>query len=241
MAVTLAKDAGQVLAKWDRSADAGQPRGVAVSGPGRPRPARSTATRAGDSARPLDLAQPPTTPGGLLGSPERRRCTRGRRGKTGSTLYGRAWIRRGGEAMRLKSGAVDLPASEWPGRLGIFDVIGFWPTRSWHSRGGNLFGASYMARGELRRSAAAPKVLLSYGASSRPGSRHSTDRLPLIVRATSARRGAHARFGPSRISRRRDRFLMAHNIPTSGAVTAGYCRTPFHFCQEGSPEPEQAG
>ena len=82
-----------------------------------------------------------------------------------------------GQVMRLKIGSVDLPASGGPGRLGVFDVIDFGPLAN-GTRAAN-FGASYMALVSFDQPTRA-RVLLSYGASSQPGSPHNSDQLPLL-------------------------------------------------------------
>jgi acyl-homoserine-lactone acylase len=59
----------------------------------------------------------------------------------------------------------------------VFDVIDFAPLAN-GTRSAN-FGASYMALVSFDRPTHA-KVLLSYGASSQPGSPHNVDQLPLL-------------------------------------------------------------
>jgi acyl-homoserine-lactone acylase len=80
--------------------------------------------------------------------------------------------------MRLRIGSVDLPASGGPGRLGVFDVIDFAPLAN-GTRVAN-FGASYVALVSFDRPTRA-QVLLSYGASSQPGSPHGSDQLALLA------------------------------------------------------------
>ena len=79
--------------------------------------------------------------------------------------------------VRLRLGAVDLPASGGPGRLGIFNVIDYGPLQN-GTRAAN-FGSSYSAVVSFDTPARA-KVLLSYGDSSQPGSAHGSDQLSLL-------------------------------------------------------------
>jgi acyl-homoserine-lactone acylase len=79
--------------------------------------------------------------------------------------------------MRLKWGGLDLPASGASGRLGVFNVIDYGPTKD-GVRAAN-FGGSFVAVVSLDGPTRA-KVLMSYGESSQPGSPHMADQLPLL-------------------------------------------------------------
>jgi len=170
----LAKEAAEVLARWDRTTDAGS-RGALlfldwVDQPGDPDGYSPKAF-----ARPYDIHQPLTTPAGLADPQGAARAL---------TAAARDMLARfgaldvpWGEVMRLRIGSVDLPASGGPGRLGVFDVVDFGPPEQ-GKRAAN-FGDTYVALVSFENPVRA-KVLLSYGSSSQPGSRHSADQLPLL-------------------------------------------------------------
>ena len=170
----LAKDAGQVLAKWDRTANADS-RGALLFLNWVDQVGAVNAYEGKGFARALDLALPLTTPAGLS-DPQAAVGALEVAAKNMLDTYG-ALDTPWGQVMRLKSGAVDLPASGGPGRLGIFDVIDFGPLD--HGIRAANFGASYMALVSFEQPLRA-KVLLSYGSSSQPGSKHATDQLPLL-------------------------------------------------------------
>ena len=85
-----------------------------------------------------------------------------------------------GQVMRLKIGAIDLPANGGPGRLGIFDVVDFAPLANGHAPPTSAAASSPRSGSTSRRARA--KVLLSYGNASQPGTPHDTDQLPLLAR-----------------------------------------------------------
>jgi acyl-homoserine-lactone acylase len=172
-----AKNAAQVLARWDRTTDAGS-RGALLFLDWTEQPGALNGYSAKGFARPLNLLLPLTTPAGLA-DPQAavhalEAAARDMRAKFGA--LDTPW----GQVMRLKIGSVDLPASGGPGRLGVFDAIDFGPLEN-GTRAAN-FGVSYVALVSFDRPTRA-RVLLSYGASSQPGSPHNSDQLPMLSEA----------------------------------------------------------
>jgi acyl-homoserine-lactone acylase len=80
--------------------------------------------------------------------------------------------------MRLIWGGLNLPASGASGRYGDINVIDYGPRRG-GVRAAN-FGATFVAVISFDQPTRA-KVLMSYGNSSQPGSRHIGDQLPLLA------------------------------------------------------------
>jgi acyl-homoserine-lactone acylase len=170
----LAKNAAQVLARWDRSTDAGS-RGALLFLEWADQPGAVSGYSGTGFARPYDLRLPLTTPAGLA-DPQGAVHALEAAARDMLAIHG-ALDTPWGQVMRLKIGTVDLPASGAPGRLGVFDVLDFAPPAD-GTRAAN-FGASYMAVVSFDQPTRA-KVLLSYGASSQPGSPHNSDQLPLL-------------------------------------------------------------
>ena len=170
----IARHAAEVLAHWDRSTDAGS-RGALLFLDWADQPGGVSGYSARGFARPLNLQLPLTTPAGLADPQAAVRAldAAARDMLSNFGALDTPW----GQVMRLRIGSVDLPASGGPGRLGVFDVIDFAPLVN-GTRTAN-FGASYMALVSFDRPTHA-KVLLSYGASSQPGSPHNSDQLPLL-------------------------------------------------------------
>jgi len=171
----LEKSAAQVLARWDRSTDA-ESRGALLFLDWADQAGAVSGYSARGYARPLDLQRPLTTPAGLA-DPQAAVRALGTAAQAMLASFG-ALDTPWGQVMRLRIGAVDLPASGGPGRLGVFDVIDFAPLAN-GTRVAN-FGASYIALVSFDRPTHA-QVLLSYGASSQPGSPHRSDQLGLLA------------------------------------------------------------
>ena len=170
----LARQAAQVLAHWDRCTNADS-RGALLFLNWSDRPGAVSGYAATGFARSFELQQPLTTPGGLA-DPQAAVAALEAAARDMIAIYGALdvpW----GAVMRLRIGAVDLPASGGPGRLGVFNVIDFAPLQN-ATRTAN-FGGSYNALVSFDSPARA-KVLLSYGESSQPGSAHNSDQLPLL-------------------------------------------------------------
>jgi acyl-homoserine-lactone acylase len=172
----LARTAAQVLAHWDRSTGADS-RGALLFLDWVDQPGAVSGYSGSGFARPFELQLPLTTPAGLADPAAAVRALEAA-ARDMLAHYGALdvpW----GQVMRLKIGAVDVPASGGPGRLGVFDVLDFAPAVD-GKRAAN-FGASYIAVISFDPPAHA-KVLLSYGASSQPGSPHNSDQLALLSR-----------------------------------------------------------
>jgi acyl-homoserine-lactone acylase len=170
----LAKRAAAVLARWDRTTDAGS-RGALLFLDWAQRPGAASGFEPEGFARAFDIYRPLTTPSGLS-DPERavRALEAAAQDMLASSgALDTPW----GQVMRLKIDSVDLPASGAPGQLGVFDVLNYSPLEN-GTRTAN-FGGSYVAVVSFDRPTRA-KVLLSYGASSQPGSPHRSDQLPLL-------------------------------------------------------------
>lgn len=172
----LARRAADVLAHWDRTTDAAS-RGALLFLTWVDQPGSPGGYAQKGFARALDIHDPLTTPSGLADPQGAARAL---------TAAAQEMLKRfgaldvpWGQVMRLKSGSVDLPASGGPGRLGVFDVLDFGPLQ--HGTRTAVFGGSYVALVSFENPVRA-KVLLSYGSSSQPGSKHSSDQLPLLAR-----------------------------------------------------------
>ncbi|MDP9170023.1 MAG: penicillin acylase family protein, partial [Acidobacteriota bacterium] len=171
----LAKQAAPVLQGWDRQAEAAS-RGavlfyqwaVEFMGP-------TLASQVG-FAVPYDVKLPLTTPRGLKDSQKAAEQLDAAAAKT-VQLYGSLdvpW----GDVMRFQFGGLDLPGNGGFGNLGIFRVITYGAvhgkTRS------QTHGETWISAVEFSRPIKA-KVLMTYGNSSQPGSKHQTDQLPLLA------------------------------------------------------------
>jgi acyl-homoserine-lactone acylase len=172
----MARSAAQVLARWDRSTDADS-RGALLFLDWAERPGAVSGYSAVGFARPYDLREPLSTPAGLA-DPQSAVHALEAAARDMLARHG-ALDTPWGQVMRLSIGSVDLPASGAPGRLGVFDVLDFAASTN-GTRAAN-FGSSYTAVVSFDRPTRA-KVLLSYGASSQPGSTHNSDQLPLLSR-----------------------------------------------------------
>ncbi|MEJ0064861.1 MAG: penicillin acylase family protein [Caulobacteraceae bacterium] len=172
----LARQAADVLAKWDRQTLAGS-RGALLFLDWADRPGAANGYAAAGWARPYELAQPLTTPSGLAdpkaAATALDAAARHMLATTGA--LDTPW----GQVMRLRLGDVDLPASGAPGRLGVFDVIDF--TAPKDGRRTANFGDSFIAIVSFDGPARA-KVLTTYGNASQPGSLHISDQAPLLAR-----------------------------------------------------------
>ncbi len=172
----LTRSAAQVLAHWDRTT-AADSRGALLFLAWVDQPGAVSGYSGSGFARPFNLQLPLTTPAGLADPPAAVHALQAA-ARNMLDHYGALdvpW----GQVMRLEIGAVDVPASGGPGRLGVFDVLDFAAAVD-GTRAAN-FGASYIAVVSFDRPAHA-KVLLSYGASSQPGSPHNSDQLALLSR-----------------------------------------------------------
>jgi len=170
----LARQAAQVLAHWDRTTNADS-RGALLFMDWMQQPGGLNGYSVKGFAQPYDLHRPLTTPSGLA---DPQAAVRALEAAAHETIgaYGsldRPW----GEVMRLKLGAVDLPASGGPGEMGVFDVLKFGPLQNGERVA--EFGSSYVALVSFGHPLRA-KVLLSYGSSTQPGTTHRSDQLALV-------------------------------------------------------------
>jgi acyl-homoserine-lactone acylase len=169
----LAKNAADVLSKWDRSADAGS-RGAVLFLNFMTEAARQQWPGNSMFAARWSPQRPFETPDGLSDA-EQAAAVLDVAAQHVLQNYGALdvpW----GDVYRLKRDTVDLPANGAPGELGSFRALDYEPS-------GNRFmaaaGDSYVAAVEFGRRIRA-MTLLSYGNSSQPGSRHRVDQLQLF-------------------------------------------------------------
>ena len=171
----LARQAAGVLARWDRTTDADS-RGALLFLKWCDAPGGLSGYSPKGFAQPKQLDQPLTTPWGLA-DPAAAVQALDLAARGMMATYG-ALDTPWGQVMRLKLGAVDLPASGGPGRLGVFNVLEYTKARGAGEHAAD-FGGSYVALVSFASPVRA-KVLLSYGESSEPGSPHNADQLPLL-------------------------------------------------------------
>jgi acyl-homoserine-lactone acylase len=173
----MAQVAAEVLADWDRQANADS-RGAVLFlfwvQAMRPRDmmAESVFATVWDETAPL------TTPSGLA-DPEQAVAVLEMAASQVADAFGAldvAW----GDVFRLRRGDVDLPASGGPGDpLGIFRVVSFAPAADGRFESGS--GDTFIAAVEFSDPVQA-RVLLTYGNATQAGSPHIGDQLPLYAR-----------------------------------------------------------
>lgn len=166
----LARRAADVLAVWDRKADADS-RGAVLF-----------AAWVQEMGSPISFAipwnedLPMTTPDGLA-DPAAAVTALAAAATLVETAYGALdvpW----GNVFRLRYGAADLPASGGPSNLGIFRVLSFGPTQDARFRA--VEGDSYVAAVEFSNPVRA-MVLTSYGNSTMLGSPQGGNQLQLLA------------------------------------------------------------
>lgn len=172
----LVAEAVEILSAWDRSADADSRGAVLFALWFRELPARYGFQLERAFARPWSRAAPLETPDGLA-LPERAVDALAEATANAEGMYGAADVT-WGEVFRLRGDTLDLPGNGASDPLGSFRVTGFASTRSGPYRA--AFGDSYVAAVEFGDPVRA-EGLLSYGNSSRPGSPHRWDQLPLYA------------------------------------------------------------
>jgi acyl-homoserine-lactone acylase len=170
----LASEAADVLAGWDRCADA-ESRGAVLFAAWAQ--AWLQATAGNGYVTPWNEAAPLTTPDGLA-DPAAAARTLETVAKEVQSKYGAldvSW----GTVYRLIAPGVDLPANGGPDPLGIFRGSFYEPTNDNRFRavGGDSFQAVIEFADPVRA-----EVLLSYGNASQPGSPHQGDQLALYAR-----------------------------------------------------------
>jgi acyl-homoserine-lactone acylase len=169
----LAQNAAEVLARWDRSADANS-RGAVLfqnfmeEAAKRSWPGNSMFAARWSPQRPFD------TPDGLSDA-EQAAALLDSAAQRVQENYGALDVR-WGDVYRLRIDLVDLPSNGAPGELGSFRAVDY-------ERAGNRYvavgGDSYVAAIEFGRRIRA-MTLLTYGNASQPGSPHRVDQLPLF-------------------------------------------------------------
>lgn len=170
----LVRQAAEVLAHWDHCTNADS-RGALLFLAWSDQQQGLNGYAAAGFARPYDLNDPLTTPAGLA-DPKAALAALELAARNTIASYG-ALDAPWGQVMRFHLGAVDLPASGGPGRLGVFNAIDYAGLQN-GTRAAN-FGGSYTAVVSFDSPSRA-KVLSSYGSSSQPDSPHSSDQLPLL-------------------------------------------------------------
>ncbi len=167
----LARQAADVLAAWDRFADAESRGAVLFSFWFEDTDFNSM------FSIPWNENSPRTTPDGLADPQSAAKLLSDAAAKV-MAAYGKldvAW----GDVYRLRSQRVDLPANGGAGGLGIFRVLNF--TSEPDGRFKSVDGDSFVAAIEFSQPVRA-MVLTSYGNATQPNSAHSGDQLPLFAR-----------------------------------------------------------
>ena len=166
--------AADVLARWDRSADAGS-RGAVLftqwwSEYGRRMGARSRFAEPWSEQRPLD------TPDGIadatIAVAALEAAATNVRKRYGT--LGVPW----GDVYRLRQDSLDLPGNGASGAYGVFSVVEY--QAAGNDRFRAVAGNSYEAAIEFSTPVQA-RSLIGYGNASRTGSPHRTDQLPLFA------------------------------------------------------------
>lgn len=170
-----AKKAADVLEKWDRSANADSRGAVlfvkwAV--------AMYEATKGSPFAHPWRLDSATTTPNGLANAGIAAKSL-GEAARQTVKAYGALDVPYG-DVNRLRYGGKDLPGNGGAGDpLGIFRVAYYAPDKDGKSR--IVAGDTYYQAVEFSNPVHA-KVLIAYGNSSQPGSKHMGDQLEMFSR-----------------------------------------------------------
>jgi acyl-homoserine-lactone acylase len=172
---SLAQEAAEVLAAWDRQAEP-ESQGAVLFATWAEEVAEAIDTEA-LFAVPWSEEAPRTTPDGLADPADAVKALEAAASQVEST-YGTldvAW----GEQFRLRSGEVDLPANGGPSHLGIFRHLWFAPDQgqSFKAIGGDSFVAAIEFSNPVRAMA-----LTSYGNATQPHSPHRGDQLEWFAR-----------------------------------------------------------
>jgi acyl-homoserine-lactone acylase len=171
----MARQAADVLEKWDRSADAGSRGGLLFFYWAQQMRLFGIQSKA--FSIPWDEKKPLGTPDGLADPKAAAEAleTAAARVKEATGALDVAW----GDFARLSYGKWDLPGNGGPGELGIFRVIGYAPKKA--GRYEAVGGDSYVAAIEFSNPVKA-QAALSYGNATQPGSAHIYDQLELLAR-----------------------------------------------------------
>jgi acyl-homoserine-lactone acylase len=169
-----AKEAAEILAKWDRQGENGSDgtllflRFVQAAG--------NNFQAIGGYAVPADPAQPLTTPRGFA-DPAKAAALLDSAARRLETDYGTLHVI-WGDVIRLRRGSLDLPGNGIPGTLGGIRTVATGPFAGGKAQiqGGDTFYAVVEFR---KNGPPAGEALLGYGNWSRQGSRHVDDQLLL--------------------------------------------------------------
>lgn len=167
----LSLEAAKVLSNWDREAKA-ESKGAALFSLW-----HFSMNSKNLFATPWNSADPLNTPRGLK-DPENAIDILENAAAQLQLLYGKIDIN-WGDAVRLRYGDKDLPASGAPGQLGSFQVLGIAPSESGKFQ--SLGGDTYIAAIEFSHPIRA-RVLNVCGNSTQPNSPHITDQLAKYAR-----------------------------------------------------------
>jgi acyl-homoserine-lactone acylase len=169
--------AADVLARWDRSADAESRGAVLFDAWARLAFASGAAFSGRGFARAWSASEPISTPAGLAD-----------RDSAVSALERAAkQVQSDNGALGVAWGAVNRLSAELPGNgaagdpLGVFHVI-YYDSKPTHGVHTPVAGDTYVAAVEFTPSGPRARVVLSYGNASQPGSPHIRDQLGLIAR-----------------------------------------------------------
>lgn len=174
----VTRRAAEVLADWDREADARSRGGVLFSfwvrelelWVGMPGEAPAFAVPWSDDA-------PVSTPDGLE-DPAAAARVFGQVARAVERRFGRldvAW----GDVNRLLGGDYNLPGNGAPGGLGVFHVVSYAPNDEGIFRA--VHGDSWVATIEFTPEGPRARALLSYGNATQPDSEHAWDQLELLA------------------------------------------------------------
>jgi acyl-homoserine-lactone acylase len=172
----LANKAADVLAAWDRKADAGS-KGAVLFAAWVDKMGAARGESPGIYAQPWKETAPLTTPDGLA-DPKEAAAALEEVAQRVIDDYGALDIP-WGDVYRLRYENIDLPANGGNDNLGIFRAVRFYPDRD--KRFCSYYGDSFVAVVEFSNPVKA-RVLLSYGNSTQLHSAHRGDQLELFVK-----------------------------------------------------------
>jgi acyl-homoserine-lactone acylase len=165
-----APEAAELLERWDGRAD-NDSRGAVLFEAWARKAMGALLTNKSIFAVPADPARPFETPAGLKDPAAAARLLAEAADEV-RKRYGKLDVPYG-EARRFAFRAADLPGNGADGGLGAFRVIRYGPN-------GPVHGDTFVACVEWRKGGPHAQVLLSYGNSSQPGTKHDIDQLPLL-------------------------------------------------------------
>jgi acyl-homoserine-lactone acylase len=173
-----ARQAAEVLERWDRTADA-ESRGAVLYAEFYASLRRQRWPSGSVFEVPWNPRAPLVTPDGLS-EPRLAAAALGQAARRVRAVYGSLdvpW----GAVYRFRRDTVDLPANGGGSELGIFRVIDFAPIPEDTTRFQAVGGDGFVAAVEFSSPITA-RTVLAYGNASQPGSPHRIDQLPLAAR-----------------------------------------------------------